>query len=108
MGSWELFEPKPPSPLRRGMLCTALARGDVVGVLVPRSPRHTGGYPQPMAKFMYWGLMESLVTLTPDKFTSPSRASGAVALPNGPGPCQSCWRFPASEAAHPPPAAPCS
>lgn len=38
MGSWELFEPKPPSPLRRGMLCTAPAHGEVVAVLVPRSP----------------------------------------------------------------------
>jgi len=50
--------------------------------------------------------MGGLVTLTPDKFTSPSRAPGAVALPDGAGPCQSCWPFPTSDAAHPPPAAP--
>lgn len=38
MGFWELFEPKPPSPLWRGKLCTALAPGEVVTVTVPRYP----------------------------------------------------------------------
>lgn len=108
MGSWELFELKPPSPLRRGMLCTTLAHRDVVAVPVPRSPQGTGSPPQPTAKFMCQGLMGGLVTLTPEKFTSPSRASAAAVLPDRPGPCQSCWRFLASDADRPPPAAPCS